>query len=245
MRAFVLFVVLNVLAGAMLWPKSTTVEDVRNGLVFLSEWVPPGSANLATGIKASCVTVATAFLGSSLGIALGLPLSFAGSSRLALFPFSATSIVRCVFVCVRSVPEIVVALILLVVFGPGPFAAALAIGFHNTAIFAKLISERLDEAPAGSFEAILSVGASRTAAAVFGVLPEIWPTVVSQYFYRFEVGVRASIALGLIGAGGIGQQLVNHFKTFQYRDVTTDVIVIMVVIALVDLASVRMQRMYA
>jgi phosphonate transport system permease protein len=244
MYGIAIFAALNLLAGFILWPTGTTVEDVRNGLLFLREWVPPSSSNLTTGIEASVITIITAFLGASVGIALGLPLSLIGSSRLALLPNSATKIVKYLFAALRSIPEIVVALILLVVFGPGAFAAALAIGFHNIGIFAKLISERLDEATAEQFEAILSVGASRPAASIFGVLPEIWPTVVSQYFYRLEVGVRASIALGLIGAGGIGQHLINHFKTFQYRDVTTDVIVIMILICLVDFVSVRMQRMY-
>ena len=115
---------------------------------------------------------------------------------------------------------------------------------HNTGVFAKLLSDRVDEASNGTFEALVSIGASRTTAAAFGILPEIWPTVVAQYFYRLEVGVRASIALGLIGAGGIGQQLINHFKTFQYREVTTDVIVIMLLIGSVDFLSVRMQRKY-
>jgi phosphonate transport system permease protein len=245
MRPIMLLTLATLLAAFLIWPTNTTIDDLRNGVFFLGEWVPPSPIHFLSGVKASVVTIAAAFVGSGLGILFGLPLSFVGSARLALFPNAATAATRYFFVCLRAVPEIVVALILLVVFGPGPFAAAVAIAFHNTGIFAKLISERFDEAPGGSFEALLSVGASRSSAAVFGMLPEIWPTVVAQYFYRLEVGVRASIALGLIGAGGIGQQLINHFKTFQYREVTTDVVVIMVVIGIVDFVSVRIQRTYA
>lgn len=226
------------------WPAELAIKDVADGIAFLGNWIPPETSGIMVSVRASLITMATAFLGASFGLAIGLPCSLAASSKLGLFPFPVVTALRALFVVFRSLPEIVVALIFLVVFGPGAFAAMLAMSLHNTGVFAKLLSDRVDEASNGTFEALVSIGASRTTAAAFGMLPEIWPTVVAQYFYRLEVGVRASIALGLIGAGGIGQQLINHFKTFQYREVTTDVIVIMFLIGTVDFCSVRMQRKY-
>lgn len=226
------------------WPADLAITDVANGIAFLRNWVPPETKGVLVSIRASLITIATAFLGASFGLAIGLPFSLAASSKLALLPVPIVTVLRALFVVVRSLPEIVVALIFLVIFGPGAFAAMLAIALHNAGVFAKLLADRVDEAPAGTFEALIAIGAPRPTAAAFGMLPEVWPSVVAQYFYRLEVGVRASIALGLIGAGGIGQQLINHFKTFQYREVSTDVIVIMIVIGIVDFISIRMQRAY-
>lgn len=227
-----------------IWPTDLAFSSIFDGFAFLRQWLPPSDAHVSLAFRSSFTTIAIAFLGASIGLVLGLPVALVGSSRAGACSPAVMLVLRAAVVVVRSTPEIVVALCLLVVFGPGPFAAMLAIAFHNSGVFAKLLTERIDEAPAGTFEALISLGAPRATAMVFGMLPEIWPSVVAQYFYRLEVGVRASIALGLIGAGGIGQQLINHFKTFQYREVSTDVIVIMIVIGVVDFISVRMQRAY-
>jgi phosphonate transport system permease protein len=234
------------LVGALLATRPATIGlgDIIDGVKFLRHWMPPSSQNLTVVLLASMVTLSTAFLGASVGLAIGLPLAFLASARLAMLPRPLMGILRSTFVVLRSIPEIVVALILLVIFGPGPFSAVLAISFHNCGVLAKLLAERIDEASHGTFEALIAAGAPKSTAATFGMLPEIWPSVLAQYFYRLEVGVRASIALGLIGAGGIGQQLINHFKTFQYREVSTDVLVIMIVIGIVDFISIRMQRSY-
>ena len=73
--------------------------------------------------------------------------------------------------------------------------------------------------------------------ALYAILPQILPNVLSQYFYRFEVAIRTSLILGIIGAGGIGQQLFLHFKLFQYDKVAVDVIVVMVLVIVADAIS--------
>lgn len=87
-----------------------------------------------------------------------------------------------------------------------------------------------------------SVGARRWIANLFSILPQIWPNVLSHYFYRFEVAIRTSLILGFIGGGGIGQQLFNHFKTFHYQAVAVDVILIMIMVILVDFAGSKIRE---
>ncbi|WP_338021942.1 PhnE/PtxC family ABC transporter permease [Anaerobacillus isosaccharinicus] len=79
-------------------------------------------------------------------------------------------------------------------------------------------------------------------AVLFSILPQIWPNVLSHFFYRFEVAIRTSLILGFIGAGGIGQLLFNHFQTFQYKSVAMDIFVIIVLVVLVDFVGGKIRE---
>jgi phosphonate transport system permease protein len=132
-------------------------------------------------------------------------------------------------------------LILLTTLGLGPFPAVIAIMFHNVGVFGKLISELIEAADPGPQEAMKAVGSKTWIANLFSILPQIWPNVLSQFFYRFEVAIRTSLILGFIGGGGIGQRLFNDFKTFQYSSVSLDVLIIMIMVIIIDFlaSSVR------
>ncbi|OIJ18210.1 phosphonate ABC transporter, permease protein PhnE [Anaerobacillus alkalidiazotrophicus] len=184
-------------------------------------------------IDASIVTLAMAFLGTFIALLIAIPLSFMSarntSRHAALYTFN-----RSMLSGLRSIPEIVFGLIFVVSLGLGPFPAVLAIMLHNIGVLGKLISELIESAETGPQEAMKSVGATRWVAVLFSILPQIWPNVLSHFFYRFEVAIRTSLILGFIGAGGIGQQLFNHFQTFQYKSVATDILVIMILVIVVD-----------
>ncbi|WP_209121272.1 phosphonate ABC transporter, permease protein PhnE [Alkalihalobacillus sp. BA299] len=209
-------------------------RDFRNMIDFLSHWFPLDFSLLPKILEASFVTLAMAFLGSFLGLLIALPISFLAARNTSpsklFFHFSRVSLSF-----VRSVPEIVFGLILLTALGLGPFPAVLAIMIHNIGVLGKLISELIESAERGPQEAIKAVGAKKWFAYLFSILPQIWPNVLSHYFYRFEVAIRTSLILGFIGGGGIGQRLFNDFKTFQYSAVALDVFVIMVIVIIVDL----------
>lgn len=200
---------------------------------FLSQWFPMDFTSLPGMLKDTLATLAMAFLGSFLGLLIGLPLSFLAARNTAhsmpLFHFF-----RVALSFVRSVPEVVFGLILLTTLGLGPFPAVLAITLHNIGVMGKLISELIEAADSGPQEAMKAVGAKRWVASLFSILPQIWPNVLSNFFYRFEVAIRTSLILGFIGGGGIGQRLFIDFNTFQYSAVSLDVLIIMVMVILVD-----------
>ncbi len=208
-------------------------KDFQNMSDFLSKWFPMNTESLPYLFQESLLTIAIAFLGSLFGLIIGLPLSFLAARN--------TSNNRIVYVItrfflsfMRSVPEFVFGLILLTTLGLGPFPAVIAIVLHNIGVLGKLISELIEAADKGPIEAMSAVGAKRWIGNLFAILPQIWPNVLSQFFYRFEVAIRTSLILGLIGGGGIGQQLFIHFKTFQYQLVSVDVLLIMIMVILVD-----------
>ncbi|MBT2689563.1 phosphonate ABC transporter, permease protein PhnE [Bacillus sp. ISL-47] len=208
-------------------------RDFRNMIDFLSHWFPMDFSLLPKILEDSMETLAMAFLGSFFGLLIGLPLSFMAAKNTAGAPF-VYHLTRVGLSFVRSIPEIVFGLILLTALGLGPFPAVLAIMFHNIGVLGKLISELIEASDPGPQEAMKAVGAKNWFASLFSILPQIWPNVLSNYFYRFEVAIRTSLVLGFIGGGGIGQRLFNDFKTFQYTAVSLDVLVIMIIVILVD-----------
>ncbi|WP_100373003.1 phosphonate ABC transporter, permease protein PhnE [Bacillus sp. FJAT-45037] len=190
--------------------------------------------------RESLVTLAMAFLGTIFALVIALPLSFLAASNTSSSA-GVYSGVRAALSGLRSIPEIVFGLIFVTAFGLGPFAAVLAIILHNIGVLGKLISELIEAADPGPQEAMRSVGATRWVGHLFSVIPQIWPNVLSQYFYRFEVAIRTSLILGFIGGGGIGQQLFNHFQSFYYTAVALDIVCIMIMVILVDVIGGRIR----
>ncbi|MCP8616227.1 phosphonate ABC transporter, permease protein PhnE [Salirhabdus salicampi] len=209
-------------------------RDFQNMVDFIARWFPMDFSKLHLMVRDSLDTLAMAFLGSFLGLIIAVPVSFFAakntSHSFTLFHFSRFSLSF-----VRSVPEIVIGLILLTTLGLGPFPAVIAIMIHNIGVLGKLISELIEAADPGPQEAVKAVGTKKWFAYLFSILPQIWPNVLSHYFYRFEVAIRTSLILGFIGGGGIGQRLFNDFKTFDYPSVSLDVLLIMILVIAVDL----------
>lgn len=217
-------------------------KDFRNMIDFLSQWFPMDFSLLPDMVQDTLETLAMAFLGSILGLLIALPISFIAARNTSPSPLLFQSS-RIVLSFVRSIPEIVFGLILLTTLGLGPFPAVIAIMFHNVGVFGKLISELIEAADPGPQEAMKAVGSRTWVANLFSILPQIWPNVLSQFFYRFEVAIRTSLILGFIGGGGIGQRLFNDFKTFQYSSVSLDVLIIMIMVIIIDfLASYIRKR---
>ncbi|TFE00159.1 phosphonate ABC transporter, permease protein PhnE [Jeotgalibacillus sp. R-1-5s-1] len=207
-------------------------RDFRNMVDFLGQWFPMDFSKLPLMLEDAGETLAMAFLGSFLALLISLPISFLAAKNTA--PTGFFHIWRVILSFIRSVPEIVIGLILLTMLGLGPFPAVIAIMIHNIGVLGKLISELIEAADPGPQEAMRAVGAGTWTAHFFSILPQIWPNVLSQFFYRFEVAIRTSLVLGFIGGGGIGQRLFNDFKTFQYSSVALDVLIIMVMVIAID-----------
>jgi phosphonate transport system permease protein len=235
-RQFFVFLIIAVLAGYSMRLTEfdlSKFQDFENMGDFLSKWFPMNTESLPYLFTESVLTISIAFLGSLFGLIIALPLSFLAARNTSghRIIFAAT---RFYLSFLRSVPEFVFGLILLTTLGLGPFPAVIAIVLHNIGVLGKLISELIEAADKGPMEAMSAVGAKRWIGNLFAILPQIWPNVLSQFFYRFEVAIRTSLILGLIGGGGIGQQLFIHFKTFQYQLVSVDVLLIMIMVILVD-----------
>lgn len=210
--------------------------EISNMFTFIHEkWLPPAWEVFPSAFRETLVTLEMAFLGTIIAIIGAIPLSFLAARNTS--PPLVYNTVRTALSFLRSVPEIVFGLIFVTVVGLGPFPAILALILHNIGVLGKLISELVEAADQGPQEALKSVGANRAMVSLYGILPQIIPNVLSQYFYRLEVAIRTSLILGFIGAGGIGQQLFIHFKLFQYDKVAVDVLMIMILVVVIDYLS--------
>lgn len=232
--AFVLIIAVYWSADATGFSLLRLFESFQNVNDFLRRFFPPNWDRAELAFKATLVTLQTAFLGTFLALVFVIPISFLAAKNTS--PNALVyQMTRSVLSFLRSVPDIVLGLIFVVLIGLGPFPAVLAIFFHNIGVLGKLISELIEAADKGPQEAVKSVGLGQSLVSLYGILPQIIPNVLSHYFYRFEVAIRSSIILGIIGAGGIGQLLFNDFQTFRYENVTVYVIFIMVLVIIVDM----------
>lgn len=199
-------------------------------------------------------TIAIALWGTVLAVVVALPASLLGSDRSMRILFSGTSrfhrsgrwvgrfLVRRSFDVARGFNEIVLAMIFVAVLGLGPLPGVVALLVHTYGVLGKVFSEAIDTIDDKPVEGVLSTGAGPTQVVSFAVLPQISPYVVSQTLLRFEANVRGATILGVVGAGGIGQLLMDKFGAFEFQEVATMMIIIIVVVTLIDLGCTRLMK---
>ena len=208
--------------------------DLGNTFRFVREhWLPVDASVAHVALKQTLITFQIALFSTLAALLVALPACFlaARNTTPAGWVYHAA---RFLFNLLRSVPEIVLALIFIPTLGLGPMPAVCALMIHNIGVFGKLFSEMAEAVNRGPQEAVISVGAGKGLVALYGVLPQMLPLVISQYFYRLEVAIRSTLILGIVGAGGIGQLLYNDFKQFFYQRVAFEVLVIMALITVID-----------
>ncbi len=224
-----------------------TLADFARGF-----WPPAHSPEfLSLMLRPLLETVAIAVLGISLAVVLALPLSVLATSPFTLSPLAnrvgparrlAQGAARLVLNLMRSIPELIWALIFVRVVGLGPAAGVLAIGIGYAGVLGKVFAEIFESLPKYPAEGLAAVGASPLKTFIFGVLPESMPLLGSYTLYRFDCAIRASAILGLVGAGGLGLQLELSLKMFGYDEVAALVIALFLLVASVDLASGLVRR---
>jgi phosphonate transport system permease protein len=208
-------------------------------------------------------TLAVSVLGTALAAALGVALAYAAARPLARVPGGARGglgrpgaasragataraalalLARAVMNLGRTLPELLWALALVLAVGLGPFAGALALGIHTAGVLGRLYFEALEEVPPAPLAALRDAGASPAGVALHGLWPQVFPQLVAYTLYRWEVNIRASAVLGVVGAGGLGRDLKLALSWFDYPRAATLVLAILALVLLVDLASALARR---
>jgi phosphonate transport system permease protein len=226
--------------GLLLWSgigvgiQPASFRDLGNTFRFIAEhWFPMDISHGKLAFKAMLDTLEIAVFSTLIALLFAIPGSFLASRNWSPYRWLYDSS-RFVFNLLRSIPEIVLALIFIPTLGLGPLPAVMALIIHNIGVFGKMISEMIESMEDGPQEAVRAVGGNRLLVALYGIMPQMVPLVVSQYFYRLEVAIRTCLILGIVGAGGLGQLLYNDFKQFMYEKVTFEVLLIMVLVTGVD-----------
>ncbi len=182
-------------------------------------------------------TLQIAYLATIFGTLLGLPIIFL-ASRNTTINGPVRGVARSVLTVLRSIPDLLYAAILAPILAPGPLPGVVALTIFTMAVLAKLASETVESVDPGPLEALQAVGAGRNRMIVYGVIPQISATLTSYVLYIFEINVRASVVIGLVGAGGIGNLLNRYLSFFDYGGLGALIIVVFFVVLAIDQLSV-------
>lgn len=185
-------------------------------------------------------TVLIAYTGTVLGGAVALMLSFPAAATLA--PGWVVTLSRRTLEFTRTVPTLVFALIFVYAFGLGPFAGVLAIALHSMGALGKLFAEVHENADLRPVEAMRAAGGDWGQAMRFGVLPQSLPGMLSFGLLRFEINVREASVLGIVGAGGIGEELYLAVRQFEYADISAILLLILLTVTLIDQLCTRLRH---
>lgn len=218
---------------------SDAPEQMRDLLVRM--W-PPAWGFYGRGVHDALVeTLHIATQGTILAILMAVPLGLLAArniTRSAPLNFVA----RLVLVSSRSINSLVWALLFVGIFGPGPLAGTFATAFRSVGFVGKLLGEALEETPRGSIEALEATGARRGGLLLYGYWPAVKPSFWSIALFRWDINVRESSVLGLVGAGGIGMALESAMNLFQWERVAVMLIAIFVVVILAEMAVTALRK---
>jgi len=214
-----------------LWPPDLTWETTE---------ARPFSPPLRLAAAAVAITLQISLLGTVLGAIGALLLGLLASENLT--PHWLHHPIKVFLALVRSVPIILLALLFVAAIGLGPMPGVLAVAVHSLGMLGKLYAEEFEVTDAGTWEALDSAGANWFQKIRFAVWPQTARQILSLTLFRFEMNLRESAVLGLVGVAGLGLWIENYRRAFDYQSVATMIIITMLVVLAVDQATFHIRR---
>ncbi|MFI1975861.1 phosphonate ABC transporter, permease protein PhnE [Streptomyces wedmorensis] len=210
----------------------------------LGHYLPPTAPGGMAGLlDALWVTVKTALAGTLLGMALALPVGVLAAPNVSPWPRLSPAF-RTLTVAIRGIPEIVLAIVLVVITGLGPVAGALALAVGSLGFLGKLTADSLEELDPAPTRALTATGASPLQVFFAADFPRVLPALLGHVLYQFDVNIRSAALLGVVGAGGIGYELLNAARVLEYGLVTTTVLLLLTTTLLLEAFSTWIRRTF-
>jgi phosphonate transport system permease protein len=234
-------------------------EGQKNLLTFLAGMFPPAlSWDFLSLIAPSVIeTIQIALLGTALAVLIGFPLGLMATSSLTwsgilhqssrsqarrVLSYAGYASARTLLNMLRSIPELIWAFMFVRIVGLGPLPGVLAIGIAYGGMLGKIYAEILESTPPGPLESFQATGASEASLVAYGLLPQALPNLMAYTLYRWECAIRASAILGVVGAGGIGQQIEISMRMFNFHEVLTLICILGLLVVGVDALSARVRK---
>jgi phosphonate transport system permease protein len=214
-----------------LWPPDLTWDTSE---------ARPFSPPLRLAAQAVAITLQISLLGTALGAAGALLLGLLASENLT--PHWLHHPIKMFLALVRSLPIILLALLFVAAIGLGPMPGVLAVAVHSLGMLGKLYAEEFETADAGVWEALDSAGADWLQKVRFAIWPQTARQILSLTLFRFEMNLRESAVLGLVGVAGLGLWIENYRRAFDYPSVATMVLITMLVVLVVDQTAFHIRR---
>ncbi|MDQ2689167.1 MAG: phosphonate ABC transporter, permease protein PhnE [Chloroflexota bacterium] len=216
-------------------------DSITRGAGILGELLRPDWQFLPRTVEPMLETFEMAVVAAAIGCAVALPVAFI-ASRVTT-PNTATFVIgRSILSVVRAIPDILYALIFVAAVGIGTLPGIAALVMFNIGVVAKLLSETVDGIDRGPIEAATAGGANQVQTVRWSVLPQVLPNYVAYSLYTFELNIRASTVIGIVGAGGIGNLLFTQYRFFAWERVSVIVVELFALVFLIELVSIWLRR---
>jgi phosphonate transport system permease protein len=200
---------------------------------LLGEMLPPDFTRAGSWVVPLLDTLAMSVAGTALSIALSLPIGLAAARNTTPHPVL-YHLARAILNVLRAIPDLIMGIVFVAAVGFGALPGVLALGLHSVGMVAKFFAEAIERASPAPIEAARAVGAKPAQVIIYGVLPQVLSQLADVSIYRWEYNFRASTVLGLVGAGGIGFELIAALRTLEYRQVAAIMVVILATVTIVD-----------
>ncbi|MDK2947530.1 MAG: phosphonate transport system permease protein [Methanolobus sp.] len=203
---------------------------------FLNAMFPPAADKFVPMIEPAIETMQIAFLGTFFSVLLSIPVAVLAANNMTSST-ALKSFAKSIIAFTRTVPDLVFALIFVSAVGLGPVPGILALSIHSVGMLGKLYAEAIEEVDIGPIEAVDALGGSKLQAIQYAVIPQVIPAFVAATLYRLDINVRSSIVLGLVGAGGIGFELMMAMRLFRYDELLSILVIIFAIVLSAEAVS--------
>ena len=211
-------------------------EGVPSLLSLGGEMFPPNFSEARSWVKPLLDTLAMSVAGTAIAVLLSLPLAVLAARNTSPHP-AVYQAARALLNGLRAVPELIMGIVFVAAVGFGALPGVLALGLHSIGMIGKFFAEAIEHADQAPVEAARASGCSPLQVIFHGILPQVLPQMADTAIYRWEYNFRASTVMGMVGAGGIGFELMGSLRLMQYQDVSAILIVILAMVTLVDAFS--------
>jgi len=218
------------------------VMIILEEILILENIIDNFQTHLPTALWAMLETLQMAFIGTVVGVVVGLPFSMLAARNLnSKFVYVP---VRILLAVVRTFPSILWAMLFVIIVGLGPFAGVLALILYTIGFVTKLQFESIETVDSDPMDAVGSIGVSKFQLIHYVVIPEAASHLLGQMLYMFDYNVRQSTILGIVGAGGIGFYIIQYIKFFEYGKVAVYLFVVLIVVLGIEWVSVKIRDKY-
>lgn len=239
----ILLVIVACLYYVGLFDGERLAEGGPSLLRLLGEMLPPDFANAGSWFRPLIDTLAMSVAGTALAVALSLPLAFLAARNTAPHPL-VYQFARGILNALRAIPELILGIIFVAAVGFGALPGVLALGLHSVGMVGKFFAEAIEHADEAPIEASRAAGATPLQVLLHGVIPQVLPQMADISIYRWEYNFRASTVMGMVGAGGIGFELMGSLRIMQYQEVSAILLVILFMVTLVDTFSGTLRKRF-
>jgi phosphonate transport system permease protein len=215
---------------------SRVVRGLERGWQFIVAFAHPDFASRAGDIRVGLTESAVMTITSTVvGIAISIPIGLGAARNISILPIYL--VCRSIVALSRALNEIVVAILLVAIFGFGPLAGFLTLSFATIGFLSKLLAEEIENMDKVQAEAVRSTGASWLQRYVFGIHPQVVPRLIGLSIYRLDINFRESAVLGIVGAGGIGATLNTAFDRYEFDTAAAILLVIIATVMVLEYLS--------